>query len=118
MNLVPVDSLGNAAFSITSSGLGGQNSVSGSGAIPTNQWTHVAIVLGGGMGKIYLDGKVSGTNTISIKPTDLGTLGYAYIGKSCFTSDPFLNGKVDDFRVYSRALSEDEVWALSRFTGP
>ena len=115
MNLVPADSFGNTAFSITNSGLGGQSSLSGSG-IPINTWTHVAVVIGGGNGELYINGAVANTNTISCTPKDLGTLGYAYIGKSGF-SDPFLDGKIDDFRVYSRALSASEVQAIFQFTG-
>jgi len=120
MNLVPLDIGNNMAFSITASGLDHQNSVVSSAnfTFPTNTWTHVALVLGGGTGEIYINGAVSNTNTISLRPADLGTLGYAYIGKSWFTGDPFLNGQIDDFRIYSRALSAAEVLALSQFTGP
>ena len=111
MNLVPADGFGNTAFSITTSGSNNQSSVSGSG-VPTNTWTHVALVLGGGNGVLYINGAVAGTNTISEKPSDLGTLGYAYIGKSWFTADPYLNGQIDEFRIYNRALSAAEVQAL------
>jgi hypothetical protein len=51
------------------------------------------------------------TQPITLKPSDLGTIGYAYIGKSWFP-DPYLNGQIDDFRVYSRALSGGDIQAV------
>src|SRR4029079_16753802 len=36
-----------------------------------------------------------------------------YIGRSRFDADPYLNGAVDDVRIFGRALSASEVTALS-----
>jgi hypothetical protein len=58
------------------------------------------------------------TNPISLRPTDLGTIDYAFIAKSRFDADPYFDGKIDEFRVYNRALSAAEVLALYNFTGP
>jgi hypothetical protein len=48
---------------------------------------------------------------MSLNPASLGSTTQNYIGKSQFGSDPYLNGAVDDFRIYSRALSASEIAA-------
>src|SRR4029078_12218403 len=45
----------------------------------------------------------------------LGTTTQNYLGKSQY-SDPGLQGSIDDFRIYSRALSASEVLALAKPT--
>lgn len=35
-----------------------------------------------------------------------------WLGRSQYAADPFLDGQVDDFRIYSQALSAAEVMAL------
>ena len=52
------------------------------------------------------------------KGLDLGAIDYAFIAKSRFDADPYFDGKIDEFRVYNRALSAAEVLALYNFTGP
>ena len=37
---------------------------------------------------------------------------YHYLGKSLAPGDGFLNAVIDDFRIYDRALSAEEVQAL------
>lgn len=58
---------------------------------------------------IYIDGEnVAETNEFTIKPSDIKPA-LCFIGRSMFNSDPFFNGRLDDFRIYNYALSEDEV---------
>jgi hypothetical protein len=42
----------------------------------------------------------------------LGTTNQNYIGKSQY-NDPYLDGQVDDFRIYNYALSEDDIADLA-----
>ncbi|HSB02319.1 MAG TPA: LamG-like jellyroll fold domain-containing protein [Anaerolineales bacterium] len=44
--------------------------------------------------------------------TFLGSTTQNWIGRSEYSSDPYLNGAIDEFRIYSRALSAAEVLAL------
>ena len=82
-------------------------------------WKHVAIVLGSGQSHLYVDGAlVTNTSTITLRPADLGTIDYAFLGKSQFGADPYFDGKIDEFRVYNRALSAAEIQALYQFAGP
>ena len=55
---------------------------------------------------------------MTLTPADLGTIDYAYIGRSQFSVDPYFDGAIDDFRVYNRALSATEIQALYQFAGP
>ncbi|HZI31961.1 MAG TPA: fibronectin type III domain-containing protein, partial [Candidatus Binatia bacterium] len=48
-----------------------------------------------------------------ITPAQLGSLNSNFIGKSQWSGDPYLNGKVDDFRIYNGALSAAQVAALA-----
>jgi len=45
---------------------------------------------------------------MTLKPMSLGSTTQNYIGKSQY-SDPYFNGLVDEFRIYSGALSASEV---------
>jgi hypothetical protein len=111
MNLVPANNNGKPVFAITTSGLNNEQNLTGLSALPTG-WTHVAIVLGGGTGTLYINGSVAATGAMSLRPANLGTIGYAYLGKSWFASDPYLDGQIDDFRVYLRALSAGDIQAV------
>ncbi|OKP72279.1 hypothetical protein A3842_22770 [Paenibacillus sp. P3E] len=81
-------------------------------ALPAGEWKHVAVTLSGSLGVLYIDGVEAGRNDhLTLKPSDLGKTKNNYIGKSQF-ADPYMDGLVDDFRIYSRALSPDEITAL------
>ena len=101
------------AFAITTSGNGGEQRINSSVAISPNVWTHVAVTLGGGTGVLYINGvEVGRNNAMSLTPNSLGATTQNYIGKSQY-ADPYLNGRVDDFRIYDDALSAAEVAALA-----
>jgi hypothetical protein len=36
-----------------------------------------------------------------------------FLGRSQFAADPYFAGLIDDFRVYRRALSPEQIGALS-----
>lgn len=87
-------------------------------AFATGVWKHIAVVMSGGGATIYLDGvAVAMVNPVS-PPQALGNLDYAYIGKSQFSADPFIDAQIDEFRVYGRALSASEIQLLFAYAGP
>jgi hypothetical protein len=86
--------------------------------LPTGTWKHIAVVLAGGAATIYIDGTAMSMVNPFLPPQALGTLDYAFLGKSQFSTDPYLDAQIDDFRVYSRALSASEVQALVQYVGP
>jgi hypothetical protein len=101
-------------FAITNSGAGGEQQISGTGTLPLNTWSHVAVTVSGNTGTLYVDGKVVGTNTdMTVHPADLGTTTQNYLGRSQFPTDPYLGGELDDVGIYSSALSADQVATLA-----
>jgi hypothetical protein len=106
-----------AKFAITASGRMQEQAIEAPSAVPTLEWTHVAVVLGPSGGTLYFDGAPVGTNsTMTLRPADLGSTINNYIGRSQFPDDPYLDGAIDEFRIYSRALSPDEIRALATDT--
>ncbi|TYQ14941.1 UNVERIFIED_CONTAM: UDP-3-O-[3-hydroxymyristoyl] glucosamine N-acyltransferase [Acetivibrio alkalicellulosi] len=86
--------------------------------LQTGTWIHIAVTLSNRTGIIYVDGKeVSRNSNITITPKDLGATSNNYIGRSQY-QDPYLNGQIDDFRIYNYALGSEEIDALSRINVP
>ena len=81
-------------------------------ALPLGVWKHVAVVLENATGALYIDGVQVSTATSILPPQAFGNVDYAYIGKSQFGADPFIDAQVDEFRVYNRALSASEIRAI------
>nr|WP_233566893.1 LamG-like jellyroll fold domain-containing protein [Cohnella endophytica] len=100
-------------FSITTSGSGGEQQISTTTAFPTGVWKHVAVTLSGTTGTLYVDGVQVATNaSMTLKPSSLGNTNLNYLGRSQYSGDAYLNGGLDDFRIYNRALSASEITAL------
>ena len=101
-------------FAISTGGGGAAEQViNGTGTLPLNQWSHVAIVVNGNVGTLYVNGTAVGTNNnITIHPSDLGNTTQNWIGRSQY-GDPLLRATVDDFNIYGRALSADDITALA-----
>ena len=112
MYVTPKDSTTNKLRFVICNGTTTQY-LDGAAAIPASTWTHVAVVLSGTSGKLFVAGTPVGTGTISIDPDQLlppnvnSTPTCNYLGKG--PAGNFFQGKVDDFRVYEKALSDTEV---------
>jgi hypothetical protein len=107
----------NMLFAITTDGFGSEQTLTAP-ALSVNTWTHLAVVLAsGGGGRLYVNGVEANANaSLNLRAADLGAIDYAFIGKSRFDADPPLEGIIDAFRVYHRALSAAEVLALYNYT--
>lgn len=102
-----------ARFALTTSGGGGEQRINSTSALPTGTWTHVAVTLSENTGTLYVNGSVVGTNTnLTLNPSNMGATNNNHIGRSQYSGDPYLDGRIDDFRVYARALSQSEITAL------
>jgi fibronectin type 3 domain-containing protein/regulation of enolase protein 1 (concanavalin A-like superfamily) len=102
---------GTLRYAITTSGSGGEQQLN-SAALSTGVWHHVVVTLSGSTGVLYVDGAAVNTNSnMTLSPASLGVTTQNYLGKSQW-NDPYLTGSVDDFRIYSRALSASEVAAF------
>ena len=77
-------------------------------ALTPGAWRHVTFVNNGGTLSAYVDGALSGT-PISSTPQCFG--GDVEIGGWTANSN-YINGKMDDVRIYNRALSPTEIQQL------
>jgi hypothetical protein len=112
--LTPRSSAGTARFAITTGGAGAEQQINGPAALPANTWTHVAVTLSGNLGVLYVNGtEVARNANITARPGSLGSTAANYLGRSQYSNDPFLNGQLDDVRLYSRMLSATEVRTIA-----
>jgi len=88
--------------------------VTASVSLPSG-WHHLAVVIDGTTRntKIYLDSVVVGEAVTAYVPTDLKATTQNWLGRSQFSNDSFYNGSMDEFRIYNRVLSQDEVSYLA-----
>jgi hypothetical protein len=82
----------------------------GGDATPQGQWAHVALVRSGAQWNIYVNGTSVANANMNI-PVIAGTGPRFGYGQDDVVG---WDGSIDDFRIYSRALSADEVAAFSR----
>ena len=80
-----------------------------------NTWTHVCMVRSASSKKLYINGSLVETLTTVGSLTDIGN--YGTIGGSCMTTEGIANanftkGNISDFRIYTTALSEDDILTL------
>lgn len=71
-----------------------------------NTWVHVAMTYNGSVKSIYKNGVLIGTQTGfgSISPTQVIGVGFA-----ADLNGEYLDGKIDEFRIWNRSLSQAEV---------
>lgn len=107
MFLTPKSGDGTLRFAIKNGG--NEQRVDVAQPLTAGAWIHVAVTLSGSTGKIYVNGVLKGSSqSININPTDLGATNQNYIGRSQWP-DPYLDGSIDDFRMYDRALTKKEI---------
>jgi hypothetical protein len=112
--LTPRAFRGGAQFTISNNGGYGSQTVASPAPLPAGQWVHVALTLSGATATLYVNGAVAGTNAAMTRaPFRLGGTDKNWIGRSQFPSDPYFNGKVDDFRIYSGAMTAAQVAELA-----
>jgi len=78
--------------------------------IEDEQWHHVAFTREGSVGRLYVDGLLIGSDTNA--PKDISASRDFAIGCDYRDSENYLEGMIDDVRVYSYALSSNDVVAL------
>ncbi|WP_338699928.1 family 43 glycosylhydrolase [Streptomyces sp. Q6] len=83
--------------------------------LPRGRWTNVTYTVGGDTALLHLDGEVVGrTSAVTLSPSDIGggVTTANYLGRSPYTGDRTLKGRLRDVRLYNRVLSADEIAAL------
>jgi hypothetical protein len=85
------------------------------GALPLNTWRHVACVRAAGALKIYVNGVLNATGAPSTTapvysfPARFGTMFFNSFAPPQYNGH---NGKIDEFRIYNRALTAAEIIIL------
>jgi autotransporter-associated beta strand protein len=97
---------------------GGAEQIVQTTPLPVGQWTHVALTLGGGTARLYVNGSLAATNSgVTIRPSDFDpTLNY--LGESQFAADPLFNGRLDDVRITDYVLTQAQIAGLMTDTPP
>src|SRR5690606_11050323 len=84
--------------------------------LPTGTWKHVAVVGTAGTNTIYIDGfpAIHVENAPNVPPREMEPMSSSsWLGKSRFPDDAGLNGTLDEFRIYKRALAPSEIADLA-----
>lgn len=87
---------------------------------PDNTWTFVALVVSPTKATIYMDsgsGMVSSARNYSHAPENFAAAAFA-LGSDSFAPNRSFKGAMDDFRVYSRSLTAEQVRQLARVWQP
>jgi hypothetical protein len=80
-----------------------------------SDWHHISVIIRGSSGTMYmyLDGqKIAEGNTV-LAPMNLGITTKNWLGRSQYPADAYFNGLLDDFRIYTRSLTELEILYLA-----
>jgi hypothetical protein len=86
----------------------------GPGPLATG-WHHIAVTIESATmtAKLFLDGEIVADSSVAVLPKDLGVTTQNWLARSQFTADAYYMGSLDEFRIYSRALSAAEVRYLA-----
>lgn len=78
------------------------------------EWHTVTVVQSGNACIIYVDGVRKGAGSTSVRPASFASgITQSWLGRSPYESDAYLtNTMMDNFRIFSKALSADEVKVL------
>lgn len=86
----------------------------GTKQLTVGKWYHVAITINNATttGKMYINGELVATNTaMTLKPSTLGATTQNWIGRSQYPSDPYFNGKIDEFRIWNTERTQADIIA-------
>lgn len=91
--------------------------------LPKNQWYHIAVTTSGSFSALYINGEQIGS---LVTPTSISSVDWDRITTSSLKigADPhgnpafpidYFKGKLDDIRIYNRALTSQEIKAIYVF---
>jgi hypothetical protein len=99
-------------------GLAGEIRVVGSAALPVGSSVHVAVVVDSRRNSfsLYLNGKLDATHALDQRLSEIQDFN-SWLGIAQFSADPSLNAVLEEFRLYDRALTAEDI-AQSAGLGP
>ena len=89
------------------SGFFAEESVNGFEPLPLKTWSHLAATFDGEQLRLYVDGELVDSAPVSPPSSSEGPLQIG--GASPFFLEGYFDGKIDEVRLYDRALSIEEV---------
>lgn len=96
----------------------GAEQVVQSAPLAVGQWTHVAVTLGGGQAKLYVDGALVDTNNAAtMRASDVAPT-KNYLGDSQFPTDPRFSGQIDEVLITDYVLSATQIAGLMTGEAP
>jgi DUF1680 family protein len=107
-------------FAITTSGVTGEQRLDAAQPLTIDRWTHIAITRSGSTATLYIDGAPVATNpNMTLSPADLGETASNFLGRCQFPQRnvSYLNAQLDEFQIFDRGLTQDEVRSLMMSAG-
>lgn len=109
--LTPLDSSGRMQAAMTTDRSTFVQVIQAPGPLPTNLWTHVAVVFDGRQGILYSNGQsIAVNNSVNLLPSDAAAT-QCWFGRSQFPVDPYFDGQLDSIRLNSQPLSLSQILA-------
>lgn len=96
-------------FSTTSTSTGAYVGTLSAMQVPLNEWVHVAAMVGNGQHQYYVNGEDAGTGGSGIVLPGAADSANVVIGRTQEGATRSFLGKIDDVRIYNRAMTQDEV---------
>ena len=94
---------------------GTEEAVQGAASHSTNVWAHLVVTLQDSTLVLHVNGNAVARNAaVGHRPSMLGTTTQNHLGQSQWSSDPFLNAALDEFRFYTQAMTAEQVKELYR----
>jgi len=79
------------------------------GLVTVNEWHHLAAVTGKGGMKLYFNGIEAGTNNYTGSFSAIKSGARFRLGRSVVDFEPFVNGQLDEVRVWKVARTEEQI---------
>lgn len=116
MFLTPGSGSGTLRFAITTNGAGAEQILETS-PLPVGQWRHVAITRNVDTARLYTNGILAVSGTVSVAPASFDPA-LNFLGESQYPADPLFSGRLDELFIYNYALSDTEITRLANNEPP
>jgi hypothetical protein len=105
-------STGKLRFGINNPGNSEQD-INGNSPLSIGVTNHVVLTLSAKLAILYLNGVAVGTNSnVTNSPSGMGITTNNWLGRSEFSTTTYLDGSLDEFRIYNAALAPSEIAAI------
>jgi len=86
--------------------------VTGSTVMSTGAWHHIVGTYDGEYVRVYVDGSLCGTGSQAISGAIDSNTSPVRLGCKVVSNTDYFNGRIDETRIYSRALNDTQVYNL------